>query len=96
MVEEEQTWCKPWERVDFEKVGVQHVDCVGDDGGDVFHGGDVEESHDLPCNLLNSMKSSEELPPATFVLVMTRISVFNPSIFIYWIFHISQVFLFDL
>ena len=77
MVEEEQTWCKPWERVDFEKVCVQHVDCVGDDGGDVIHGGDVEESHDLPCNLLNSMKSSEELPPATFVLIMTRISVFK-------------------
>ena len=51
MVEEEQTWCKPWGRDYFEKVGVQHVDCVGDDGGDVSDGGDVEESHDLPCNL---------------------------------------------
>ena len=61
MVEEEQTWCKPWERVDFEKVGVQHVDCVGDDGGDVIHGGDVEESHGLPCNLLNSMRRDEHI-----------------------------------
>ena len=89
MVEEEQTWCKPWGRDYFEKVAVQHVDCFGDDSGDVSDGGDVEESHDLPCNLLNSMKSSEELPPATFVLIMTRISVFNSSICINWIFHIS-------
>ena len=89
MVEEERTWCKPWGRDYFKKVVVQHVDCVGDDGGDVIHGGDVEESHDLPCNLLNSMKSSEEPPPVTFVLVMTRISVFNSSICMNWIFHIS-------
>ena len=46
-------WCKPWERVDLEKVGVQHVDCVGDDGGEVSDGGDVENSHDLPRNLPN-------------------------------------------
>ena len=35
----------------FEKVGAHHVDCDGDDGGDVSDGGDVEDSHDLPCNL---------------------------------------------
>ena len=51
MVEEEQTWCKPWGRDYFEKVAVQHVDCVGDDGGDVRDGGDVGDSHDLPYNL---------------------------------------------
>ena len=41
MVEEEQTWCKPWGRDYFEKVGVQHVDCVGDDGGEVSDSGDI-------------------------------------------------------
>ena len=35
----------------FEKVGAHHVDCDGDDGGDVSDGGDVEDSHDLPCKL---------------------------------------------
>ena len=35
----------------IEKVGAHHVDCDGDDGGDVSDGGDVEDSHDLPCNL---------------------------------------------
>ena len=61
MVKEEQTWCRPWGKDYFEKVGVQHVDCVGDDGGDVIHGGDVEESHGLPCNLLNSMRRDEHI-----------------------------------
>ena len=27
----------------FEKVGAHHVGCVGDDGGDVSDGGDVED-----------------------------------------------------
>ena len=35
----------------FEKGGAHHVDCDGDDGGDVSDGGDVEDSHDLPCKL---------------------------------------------
>ena len=35
----------------FKKVGAHHVDCDGDDGGDVSDGGDVEDSHDLPCKL---------------------------------------------
>ena len=35
----------------FEKVGAHHVDCDGDDGGDVSDGGDVEDNHDLPCKL---------------------------------------------
>ena len=35
----------------FEKVGAHHVVCDGDDGGDVSNGGDVEDSHDLPCKL---------------------------------------------
>ena len=28
-----------------------YVGCVGDDGGEVSDGGDVEDSYDLPCNL---------------------------------------------
>ena len=28
-----------------------YVGCVVDDDSDVSDGGDVEESHDLPCNL---------------------------------------------
>ena len=35
----------------FETVDAHYVGCVGDDGGDVSDGGDVEYSHDLPCNL---------------------------------------------
>ena len=35
----------------FEKVGKHCVGCVVDDDSDVSDGGDVEESHDLPCNL---------------------------------------------
>ena len=31
-------------------VGVQHVVDVGGDGDDVKDGGDVEDSHSLPCN----------------------------------------------
>ena len=37
----------------FEKVGAHHVDCDGNDGGDVSDGGDIEDSHELPCKLYN-------------------------------------------
>ena len=33
----------------FEKIGAHHVDCDGDDGGDVSDSGNVEDSHGLPC-----------------------------------------------
>ena len=42
-----------WEWGHFEIVCAQHIDGVGDDGGEVSDGGDVENSHDLPRNLPN-------------------------------------------
>ena len=47
----------------FKKVGAHHVDCDGDDGGDVSDGGDVEDSHDLPCNLSKSAKEMAQILP---------------------------------
>ena len=35
----------------FEKIGAHHVDCDGDDGGDIGDGGNVEDSHGLPFKL---------------------------------------------
>ena len=67
----------------FEKVGVQHVDGVGDDGVVVSGGGDVGDSHNLPCNLpdrWNITSAPEKLPSTAFVLLMTRISLFSSSI----------------
>ena len=100
VVEEEETWCKAWWGKDqIELVGVLHVGDVGDDGGDVKDGGDVEDSHSLPCNPLihwNVMSAAEELQSTTFVLLLTRISVFS---FIKYLrivfFHISEQFLLD-
>ena len=40
-----------WRLNYFETVGAHYVGCGGDIGGDVSDGGDVEDSHDLPCNL---------------------------------------------
>ena len=40
-----------WEWGHFEIVCAQHIDGVGDDGGEVSDGGNVENSHDLPRNL---------------------------------------------
>ena len=67
----------------FEKVGVQHVDRVGDDGVVVIGGGDVGDSHNLPYNLpdrWNITSAPEKLPSTAFVLLMTRISLFSSSI----------------
>ena len=81
VVEEEETWCKAWWGKDqIELVGVLHVGDVGDDGGDVKGGGDVEDSHTLPCNPpihWNVTSVAEELQSTTFVLLLTRISVFS-------------------
>ena len=81
VVEEEETWCKAWWGKDqIELVGVLHVGHVGDDGGDVKGGGDVEDSHTLPCNPpihWNVTSVAEELQSTTFVLLLTRISVFS-------------------
>ena len=40
-----------WEWGHFEIVCAQHMDGVGDGGGEVSDGGDVENSRDLPRNL---------------------------------------------
>ena len=40
-----------WEWGHFEIVCAQHIDGVGDDGGEVSDGGFVENSHALPRNL---------------------------------------------
>ena len=81
VVEEEETWCKAWWGKDqIELVGVQHVVDVGDDGGDVKDGSDVEDSLSLPCNPpihWNVMSAAEQLQSTTFVLILTRISVFS-------------------
>ena len=47
-VEAKETSRESWGLNYFEKFGAHHVGCVG---GDVNDGGDVEENHDLPCNL---------------------------------------------
>ena len=79
--EEEETWCKAWWGKDqIELVGVLHVGHVGDDGGDVKDGGDVEDSHSLPCNPpihWTVTSAAEGVPSTTFVLLLTRISVFS-------------------
>ena len=41
----------PEDQITLSKVGAHHVGCVGDAGGDFSDGGDVEDSHDSPCNL---------------------------------------------
>ena len=75
----------------FEKVGAHHVDCDGDDGGDVSDGGDVEDSHDLPCKLSIHWNRRMHLPLTTFVLLLFQFSGFSICVFEFFIF-LSYIF----
>ena len=83
----------------FEKVGAHHVDCDGDDGGDVSDGGDVEDSHDLPCKLSihwNVTNACTRTALNTICLVIVADFWFYfIQVFAYSNFLISQLFLLE-
>ena len=71
----------------FEKVGAHHVDCDGDDGGDVSDGGDVEDSHDLSCKLSihwNVTNASRTALNTICCGFLVSLQVFAYSIFSYF------------
>ena len=77
----------------FEKVGAHHVDCDGDDGGD------VEESNDLPCKLSihwNVTNTSSRTASNTICLVIVAdFWVHFIQVFAYSNFLISQLFILE-
>ena len=76
----------------FEKVGAHHVDCDGDDGGDVSDGGDVEDSHDLPCKLSIHLNMTDACTRTNLNIIclccccgfLLLLQVFAKSIFSYF------------
>ena len=98
-VEAKETSWESWRLNYFEKVGAHCVGCVVDDDSDVSDGGDVEESHDLPCNLSihwNVTNTSRRTASNSVCLVIVPDFWFLLQVFAYLIFHISQLFLLDL
>ena len=82
----------------FEKVGAHHVNCDGDDGGDVSDSGGVEDSHDLPCNLSihwNLTKPSTKIAFNTICVVIVADFWFYYKYLRIQFFHISQLYLLD-
>ena len=88
-----------WEWGHFEIVCAQHVDGVGDGGGEVNDGGDVENSRDLPRNLpihWNVTNASPRAATDAICLVTVEDFCLSQQVFACSIFHISQLFLLDL
>ena len=88
-----------WEWGHFEIVCAQHIDGVGDGGGEVSDGGDVENSRDLPRNLpihWNVTNASSRTATDAICLVTVEDFCFSQQVFACSIFHISQLFLLDL
>ena len=88
-----------WEWGHFEIVCAQHIDGVGDGGGEVSDGGDVENSRDLPRNLpihWNVTNASPRTATDAICLVTVEDFCFSQQVFACSIFHISQLFLLDL
>ena len=72
-----------WEWGHFEIVCAQHIDGVGDDGGEVSDGGDVETvmPYLATCQFTETWRMHLiELPLVPFVLLLLRISLFTASI----------------
>ena len=88
-----------WEWGHFEIVCAQHIDGVGDDGGEVSDGGDVENSHDLPRNLpihWNTTDAPKRTATDVICLVFVADFCFHSKYLQVRCFHISQLFLLDL
>ena len=74
-------------------VGAHHVGCIGDDGGD------VEDIHDLPCNMsiywnANKLQSTRTAANNICLYIIADF-LFLLQVFAKEIFHISQLFLLD-
>ena len=79
-------------------IGAYYVGCVGDDCGDVSDGGDVEDSHDIPCNLSihwNVTNACTRTALNTICLVIVADFWFYFKYLRIRFFHISQLYLLD-